>query len=130
MVREIFVERKLEDTKTLLHYMEAQGVKVYACLWFYYSDNERWRLIICTDKFTQEKTLKEHYGFIIKMVEGSGITSFHADSIEVTYTDDEIVDQMSAHLSVKTGEEKYITTTMYDTVFVEEAVVLKMEKVT
>ena len=102
MVAALLVERDIRDGETLLHRLDRDGFPVAVALWYYYSDYEKWSLIIAS-ALVREQGPTEAYKRLLRSMKGIKKRDFSLDSSRIELVKEEDRIPKALRQAIKTG---------------------------
>ena len=102
MVAAPLVERDIRDGKTLIERLDHDGFPVGVALWYYYSEYEKWSLIIAT-ALVRKQGPTEAYKRLLESMDRIKIRGFSLDSSQIELVKEEDQIPKALRQATKTG---------------------------
>jgi len=127
MATESLVMEDVTDGFRFATLLAEHGFPVTAAAWVHDPDAERWRLLIAKPRDSNE-SLYESYGRLVHIFHqfGTEIADFDNAKVDIVFDDDPRIKALSEVSPPLTRNYKRVGGTMYDNVYIDEALIYKL----
>jgi len=127
MDRKILVNEYIEEGKSLIEKLDKKKFPVVAALWFYFSDQDEWKLLVATEKIDKEGPIAS-YKIIQDVLEDKNIKNLNLDNISIISPSDNLISILKS--AIKTSAQGIsgirFTANTINNVFIEDAYIYRI----
>jgi hypothetical protein len=127
MDRKVLVNEYIQEGRIIIEKLDKMKFPVSAALWFYFSDQDTWKLLIATEKLDRDGPIAA-YKIMQEVLDDKNVKNLNLDNVSVIGPSDSPVSILKSAIKTSAKEISGIrfTANTINNVFIEDAFIYRL----